>query len=84
MAPATANVSASADSICGTNRNNTIASGTIAQVIPKRGRATSTFVLSVYTCFGAKLGDVTGTGSSPKAAVDAAVASYASAHPDNG
>jgi hypothetical protein len=83
MAPATGNVSASADSICGTNRNNTIASGVISQVIPKRGRPTATFVLSVYTCFGAKLVDVTGTGGTPKAAVDAAVASYASAHPDN-
>jgi hypothetical protein len=83
MAPATSNVSASANSICGTNRNNTIASGTISQVIPKHGHATATFVLSVYTCFGAKLEDITGTGQSPKAAVDAAVASYATAHPDN-
>jgi hypothetical protein len=83
VAPATANVSAAANSICGTNRNNTVASGTISQVIPKHGHATATFVLSVYTCFGAKLEDVTGTGQSPKAAIDAAVASYASAHPDN-
>jgi hypothetical protein len=29
------------------------------------------------------LEDITGTGQSPKAAVDAAVASYATAHPDN-
>jgi TolB-like protein len=83
MAPATANVSASADSICGANRNNTIASGTISQVVPKRGHPTATFVLSVYTCFGAKLADVTGTGQTPKEAVDQAVASYADAHPDN-
>jgi hypothetical protein len=83
MATATSNVSSAADSICGANRNNTIASGTISQVVPKRGRPTATFVLSVYTCFGAKLVDVTGTGPTPKQAVDAAVASYADAHPDN-
>ncbi|HEY1428910.1 MAG TPA: hypothetical protein VGF18_05015 [Candidatus Tumulicola sp.] len=83
MAPATANVAASADTICGANRNNTIASGTISRVIPKRGKPTSTFVLSVYTCFGAKLGDVTGTGETVKQAVDSAVSSYAAAHPDN-
>jgi hypothetical protein len=83
VAPATADVAASANSICGTNRNNTIASGTIARVIPKRGKPTSTFVLSVYTCFGAKLDAATGTGETVKQAVDSAVSSYAEAHPDN-
>jgi hypothetical protein len=83
MAAATSNVSASADAICGSKRNNTVASGTISRVIPKRGRAVSTFVLSVYTCFGAQLEQVTGTGESVKQAVDAAVASYATTHPDN-
>ncbi len=38
MAPATADVAASANTICGPNRNNTIASGTISRVIPKRGK----------------------------------------------
>jgi hypothetical protein len=83
MAAATADVSGSANTICGSNRNNTIATGTISQVVPKRGRTVSTFVLSVYACFGARLEQLTGTGETVKQAVDAAVASYAAAHPDN-
>jgi hypothetical protein len=42
-----------------------------------------TFNLAVYTCFGATLDREVGKGSSVKSAVDAAVAAYAEAHPDN-
>lgn len=76
------NVATSADAICGTHRNNTIATGTLAENIPKRGREVD-FTLTVYTCFGAVLDTRTGKGESIKAAVDAAVSAYALAHPEN-
>ena len=74
---------AQADSICGANRNNTIAGGTLAQNVPKHGRAEIVFTLSIYTCFGAVLDRAVGKGSTYKNAVDAAVTTYAAAHPDN-
>jgi TolB-like protein len=76
------NVATSADTICGTQRNNTIAGGTIAENIPKRGREVE-FTLAVYTCFGAVLDTKTGKGNSLKAAIDAAASAYAAAHPQN-
>jgi hypothetical protein len=72
----------SADQICGANRDNTIASGTLSEA-PSRHGQNVTFSLEVYTCFGATLEREVGKGSSVKSAVDAAVAAYASAHPDN-
>lgn len=75
---ATSNPQTSADAICGANRSNTIASGALTE----SGRQV-TFVLNVYTCFGAQLGTQTTKAGSVKAAVDAAVAAYAKAHPDN-
>jgi hypothetical protein len=83
MAPATSNVAQAADSICGANRNNTIAGGTLAQNVPKRGHVEMVFTLSVYTCFGAVLDHTVGKGATYKNAVDAAVAAYVAAHPDN-
>jgi hypothetical protein len=71
----------SADAICGPNRDNTIATGTLAETPGKH--ATVTFVLQVYTCFGAPLEREVGKGASLKVAVDAAVTAYAAAHPDN-
>lgn len=68
-----------ADAICGANRNNTIAAGALTE----SGRQ-ATFVLNVYTCFGAQLASQTAKAGSVKAAVDAAVAAYAKAHPENG
>lgn len=76
-------VAQAADAICGTNRNNTIATGTLAHVVPHKGKPTYTFTLSVYACFGAVLATQTGSGPSIKAAVDGAVAAYVAAHPDN-
>jgi hypothetical protein len=79
MTAVAANVAQSTDSICGSNRNNTVASGTFT---PPHGHD-FTFTLSIYTCFGAVLDHVTGKGGSFKSAVDAAVAAYAAAHPNN-
>ncbi|HEX3671374.1 MAG TPA: hypothetical protein VHT92_06675 [Candidatus Cybelea sp.] len=73
----------SADAICGSNRDNTIATGTLQEPPAHKGKSYA-FDLYVYTCFGATLDHQTGKGSSIKAAVDAAVAAYALAHPDNG
>lgn len=68
-----------ADAVCGANRNNTIASGALLE----SGRQV-TFVLNVYTCFGAQLASETQKAGSLKAAVDAAVAAYVKEHPENG
>jgi hypothetical protein len=76
----TSNAAQSANEICGPNRDNTIATGTLAKA--PRGRQVQ-FDLVVYTCFGAELGRATGKGSSIKSAVDSAVAAYATAHPEN-
>lgn len=80
---ATTSVDKSADSICGTNRNNTIASGSLTEVFPHRGRVQITFNLAVYACFGAVLARQTATATTVKGAVDAAVAAYVAAHPEN-
>ncbi|HVN68847.1 MAG TPA: hypothetical protein VMU38_04220 [Candidatus Binatia bacterium] len=74
-------VATSAETICGENRNNSIATGTLAE--NGRGKTAFTFTLTLYTCFGAVLGRQSGTGPSIKSAVDAAAAAYAKAHPDN-
>ncbi len=79
----TTDVARSADQICGAERNNTIAGGTLQEVPAHRGRQDVTFDLTVYTCFGAQLEHVAGKGSSVKSAIDAAVTAYATAHPDN-
>ncbi|MBV8530891.1 MAG: hypothetical protein JO104_06205 [Candidatus Eremiobacteraeota bacterium] len=76
------NVAQSADAICGANRDNTIATGAL-QESPGHHAQSITFNLVVYTCFGATLDSEIGKASSIKGAVDAAVAAYAKAHPDN-
>ena len=83
MTTVTTSVAQSADAICGANRNNTIATGTLAQAPGAHNKMLLTFQLQVYTCFGAALDHETGKGPTIKAAVDAAVAAYATAHPDN-
>jgi hypothetical protein len=79
----TSNVSQSADAICGSNRNNTIATGTLQESPPHHGKSQVTFNLVVYTCFGSILGRASGKGGSIKSAVDSAVGAYATDHPDN-
>jgi hypothetical protein len=80
---APADVGRYADQICGANRDNTIASGTLQVAPAHHGKQDVTFNLAVYTCFGAVLEHEIGKGSSVKSAVDAAAAAYAAAHPDN-
>lgn len=80
------NVSAQANGICGSNRNNSIAAGTLSAKSYRRGFATHTdwtFVLDVYTCWGAKLSEESATAPSLKDAVDRAVDAYAKTHPEN-
>ncbi len=79
----TSEVAQSTDTICGPNRDNTIATGTLQESTPHHGKAQITFQLSVYTCFGAILEREVGKGTSIKSAVDAAVTAYVNAHPDN-
>lgn len=83
MTAATPNVAQAANSICGPNRDNTIASGTLTKSPPSHGHSDTVFTLSVYTCFGAVLDSAVGKGNSFKSAVDAAVAAYVLAHPSN-
>jgi TolB-like protein len=82
MTSVTSNAQQSADTICGPNRDNTVATGTLAESSVHR-RTEYQFDLFVYTCFGATLGHHTGKASSIKNAVDTAVSAYATAHPDN-
>ena len=77
------NVKKAADAICGSDRDNTVATGVLSQTQPKHGKPDNVFTLQVYTCFGALLDGETGKGSTIKAAVDAAVAAYQAAHADN-
>lgn len=80
------NLSKAADGICGSNRNNTIATGTLSAKTTRHGlgsRTEWTFNLSVYTCWGAKLADQSATAASLKDAVSGAVTAYAQAHPGN-
>jgi hypothetical protein len=81
------NLSKEADAICGTNRNNTIATGTLSAKTTRRGlgsRTEWTFNLDVYTCWGAKLATQSATAGSLKDAVTNAVSAYAKDHPSNG
>jgi TolB-like protein len=79
-------MSKQADGICGTSRDNTIATGALAAKVFKHGLGSKTqwtFTLDVYTCFGAKLAETPGTGDSLDSAVQAAVDAYTTAHPLN-
>lgn len=81
------NLSREADALCGTNRNNTVATGTLSAATTRHGlgsRTQWTFNLAVYTCWGAKLAEETATGGSLNEAVSNAVLAYAKDHPENG
>lgn len=81
-----ANLAKEADAICGTQRDNTIATGTAQAQTIRHGLFHSTqyvFALTIYTCFGAQLAHATGTAGDLQGAIDAAVARYAAAHPHN-
>jgi TolB-like protein len=81
------NLSNTADSLCGSARNNTIATGLLSAKTERHGlvgiHTNWTFTLDVYTCWGAKLDTETATAGSPKDAIGNAVTSYAASHPQN-
>ncbi|HEY6485495.1 MAG TPA: hypothetical protein VIX83_03835 [Candidatus Cybelea sp.] len=73
----------STETICGANRDNTVAAAALQAGSGAHHKMQYTLELTIYTCFGAPLDHQVGKGGSYKAAVDAAVAAYAIAHPDN-
>jgi hypothetical protein len=75
----------SADSVCGPQRNNTIASGvlTVSHVGGFRPHDTYTYTLNVYACFGALLYTDTESNDNFANAIKAAVEKYNSDRPDN-
>lgn len=80
------NLKSEADGICGTDRNNTIATGLASAESQHHGlgsRTQWTFTLSVYTCWGAKLTEHTATAGSLQSAVTQAVDAFAQASPQN-
>lgn len=79
------NLATQANSICGSNRQNTIASGVLnaAHVGGLHAHNEYTFTLNVYTCFGAVLYTNTQTNDDKRKAVNDAVAAYVKDHPDN-
>lgn len=82
---APASLAVAADSICGTNRDNTIATGTLAQkrLGGIRPRVQSTFTLEIWTCFGAVLYQTTQTNLDIAKAISGAVSAYVTSHPAN-
>jgi TolB-like protein len=82
MTTVTSNIAQAANSICGSSRDNTIATGVLSSVPQHRGSQVA-FTLQVYTCFGAMLDSEVGKADSVKKAIDTAVTAYATAHPDN-
>ncbi len=81
----TSDLTKSADSICGRNRNNAIASGVLnaTHVGGFRAHDSYTFTLNIYACFGAVLYTDTETDNDYAHAIKAAVDKYVADHPDN-
>ena len=80
----TTSLAAKANEVCGKDRDATIIGGTIERTPGKVfHKESDVFTMRVYTCFGAVLYDQEGDGSSISGAIDAAVKTYAQAHPDN-
>jgi hypothetical protein len=85
MSNASGNVAANANTICGTSRDNTIATGTldVQHVGGMRAHDSYTFTLNVYACFGAVLYTNTQTDDNYTKAVLNAVEQYYNDHPEN-
>jgi TolB-like protein len=86
LAPATVtNVAASASSLCGPHRDNTIATGTldVDHVGGFRPHDVYTFKLAIYACFGVPLYTVSKTDPNRVKVVQEAVKEYADSHPEN-
>ncbi len=83
---APANLHAAADSICGAERDNTIATGTLAvqRIGGFRPHTKSIFTLQIWTCFGDVLYQTTATDLDIAKAVSNAVSDYVTTHPSNG
>ncbi len=79
------NLAKQADSICGTNRQNTIASGVLNSQHSggMHPHNSYTFTLNVYTCFGSVLYSNTQTNDNRRQAIQDAVAAYVKDHPEN-
>lgn len=80
------NLTQQADGICGSSRDNTIATGSLAATTSRHGLGVHTqwsFTMDVYTCFGAKLAESAAQADTLEAAVKQAVDAYATAHPEN-
>lgn len=79
------NLSTAATTICGTDRNNTIATGTLVEqrVGGLSSRTRSTFTFAVWTCFGDVLYQTTKSDFDVAKAISSAVGDYVSGHPSN-
>ncbi|MEO9170270.1 MAG: hypothetical protein ABI282_10965 [Candidatus Baltobacteraceae bacterium] len=80
------NVAKSTDALCGTKRDNTIASGTLDLHQEGGGFGSHNvydFTLNVYTCFGAPIFTVKQSDRNLAKAVESAVTAYAKDHGDN-
>ncbi len=82
---APANLASAADAICGTDRDNTIASGTLTQqhVGGFRPHLYSRFTLQIWTCFGDVLYETTESNDDVAKAILNAVSDYVQTHPSN-
>jgi hypothetical protein len=82
---ATANLTNQADAICGSNRNNTIASGVlnVQHVGGFHAHDSYTFTFNVYACFGAVLYTTQQTNNDYTRAIHDAVEAYYEDHPQN-
>lgn len=72
-----------ASAMCGTDRDMTVAGGTLSSVPGPHHRTLAVFNFDVYTCFGAVLDHTVGKGATGAQAIRAAVKAYADAHPEN-
>jgi TolB-like protein len=81
----TTNISNDANALCGTDRNNTIASGELnaQRVGGFHPHDVYTFTLKIYACFGATLYTETQTDPNFAKAIENAVNDYADKHPEN-
>lgn len=78
-------LSGAASGLCGSDRDNTIATGTLAEqhLGGIRPRTKSAFTLQIWTCFGDVLYTTTKTDFDVAKAISSAVTDYITDHPDN-
>ncbi len=83
--PMPADLGTAATTLCGTERDNTIATGTLVQEHLRglRPRIKSVFTLQVWTCFGDVLYQTTKTRFDIAKAISEAVSDYVTSHPSN-